>query len=106
VWQPALELAYAFGYTLRTKADGWKLFCERLNVPPCLLWEKLPGFDRLRRALALSEEAAFAPEDWLRWLNRIRSAGTAELTEVPLTVEGEADANAKAFQDQVQRWGG
>src|SRR5262245_21200074 len=37
----ALDLALAAGYILRTKADGWKLFCERMTVPPFLLWQRL-----------------------------------------------------------------
>ncbi|HMF17492.1 MAG TPA: hypothetical protein VKE98_09815, partial [Gemmataceae bacterium] len=45
-WLRSLDLALGAGYVLRAKADGWKLFCERLNVPPFLLWEDLPGFDR------------------------------------------------------------
>ena len=44
VWLRALDVALAAGYMLRTKANGWKLFCERLNVPPFLLWEIHPGF--------------------------------------------------------------
>src|SRR5262249_3778250 len=27
------RLALATGFVLRTKADGWRLFCERLNLP-------------------------------------------------------------------------
>jgi hypothetical protein len=94
-WQRSLELAYAAGFMLRTKADGWKLFCEQLSVPPFVLWEGLPGCDRLRRALALTEESAFRPEGFLCWLNRIRPKGKPELTAVPLTVEGMADARPR-----------
>jgi hypothetical protein len=35
--QRTLALALASGYVLRTKAGGWKLFCERLTVPPFAL---------------------------------------------------------------------
>src|SRR6266849_326472 len=101
----ALDIAFAAGYMLRTKANGWKLFCERLNVPPFLLWEEFPGFDRVQRALALAEKAAFVPEGFLLWLNRVRPKGEPELTAVPLTVEGVADVNAKAFRHRVQWWG-
>jgi hypothetical protein len=38
-WARALELVYVAGFMLRTKAEGWKLFCARLTVPPFLLWE-------------------------------------------------------------------
>jgi hypothetical protein len=64
-WQGSLELAYAAGFMLRTKEDGWKLFCRRLSVPPFVLWEGLPGCDRLRRAQALTEESAIRPEGFL-----------------------------------------
>jgi len=101
-----LDIALAAGYMLRTKANGWKLFCERLNVPPFLLWEIHPGFDRLQGVLALAEKAAFVPEGFLRWLNRVRPDGEPELTAVPLTVEGVADETAEAFRQRVQWWGG
>jgi hypothetical protein len=101
-----LDIALAAGYMLRTKANGWKLFCERLNVPPFLLWEIHPGFVRLQAVLALAEKAAFVPEGFLRWLNRVRPKGEPELTAVPLTVEGVADETEKAFRWRVQWWGG
>jgi hypothetical protein len=46
-----------------------------LHLPPFLLRQELPGFDRLQRALALAKEAAFVPEGMLCWLNAIRPAG-------------------------------
>jgi hypothetical protein len=87
---------------LRAKAESWKLFCERLNVPPFLLWDKLPGFDRLQRALALAEKAAFVPEGFLRWMNRLRPAADPELTKVPITADGLANATEETFQELVQ----
>ena len=105
-WGRYLDLALASGYELRTTSAGWKLFCERLNIPPFLLWEVLPGFDRLQRALALAEKAAFTPEGFLRWLNRIRPAGQPELTTVPLTAEAVAKAAEEAFRKRVEWWGG
>jgi hypothetical protein len=106
VWHRYFDLALASGYVLRAKAEGWKLFCERLNVPPFLFWEKLPGLDRLLRALALAEKAAFVPEGFLRWMNRIRPAGDPELTNVPLTTEGLATATEETFQELVQHCSG
>jgi hypothetical protein len=105
-WQRPLELAYAAGYVLRARADAWQRFCARLTVPPFKLWEGLPGFERLQRALDLAEEAAFAPEGFLRWLNGVRPAGEPELTAVPLTVEGLAEALAELFAQRVEWWGG
>ena len=106
VSEEALDQVLAWGFWLRTMADGGKLFCERLSVPPFLLWEGLPGFGRLRRALAAAEKAAFVPEGYLRWWNAVRPAGEPEQTEVPLTVEGVADATAQAFRCCVEWWGG
>ena len=105
-WVRSLDLALAAGCVLRTKADGWKLFCERLNVPPFLLWDKLPGFDRIQRALALTEKAAFTPKGFLRWLNRVRPTGEPERAESPMSAEGFADAAEKLFRERVEWWGG
>jgi hypothetical protein len=105
-WVRALDLALAAGFVLRVKAEGWKLFCKRLNVPPFVLWECFPGFDRLQRSLALAEKAAFVPEGFLRWLNRIRPAGEPARAEVPFTPRGIADATEEAFRDRVKWWGG
>lgn len=77
-----------------------------MNVPPLLLWEGFPGFNRLQQALALAERAAFVPEGFLRWLNRVRPAGDSELPAVPLTVEGVADATADMFRQRAAWWGG
>jgi hypothetical protein len=106
LWVRSLEVAYAAGYMLRTKADGWKLFCERLNVSPWLLLEDFPGFDRLQRALALTEQTAFKPEGFLRWLNVVRPAGAPELTRVPLTVEVVANATAEMYRARAAWWSG
>jgi hypothetical protein len=106
IWQRSLELAYAAGYVLRTKAEGWKLFCERLKVPPFLLVAEMPGFHRLQCALALTDKTAFKTEGMVRWLNSIRPAEDPELTAIGLTVEEVADANAKMFRDRVTWWGG
>jgi hypothetical protein len=106
VWQRALDLALAAGFVLRTKADGWAEFCARWHVPPFLLWQDLPGFDRLQRALALAAQAAFTPDGMLRWLNALRPAGAPAATAVPLTVAAVADATAAAVQERVRWWSG
>jgi hypothetical protein len=99
-------LALAAGFILKTKADGWKLFCERMTIPPFTFWKGLPGFARLKRALARAEEAAFVPEGFLRWLNDVRPPGQPELSDVPLTVEGVADAIATRYREGINRLGG
>lgn len=105
-WERSIDLALAAGFMLRTKTAGWKLFCERLNVPPFLLWAGLPGFERLQRALDLAGRAAFKPEGFLCWMNRVRPAGKPELTEFPLTPERLADATLQAYRARAAWWGG
>jgi len=106
LWQRSLDLSLAAGYVLRTKADGWKRFCDRLGIPAFAEWKLFPGFDRLQRTLALAEKVVFAPEGFLRWLNDVRPAGEPERTEVPLTVEGLASAAEGLFRQRVKWWGG
>lgn len=98
--------ALACGYMLKAKADGWKLFCERLHVPPFVLMDELPGFSRVRRAIKSADNAAFTEEGFLRWLNRVRPEGDPELTEVPISAEQMADAAEDAFRQQADRLGG
>jgi hypothetical protein len=100
------DLILASGYMLRAKAEGWKLFCERMNIPAFLHWQDLPGFDRLQRALSLAEKAAFTPEGFRRWLNRIRPKGVPELTELPVSDEIVAKANEAFFRERVRWWSG
>ncbi len=101
-----LDLALAAGFVLRTKAEGWKLFCERLNVPGFVLWRLYPGLDRLQRALALAEKAAFTAEGFLRWANAVRPAGKPGWIEVLPTVEGVAAATEAMFRQRVAWWRG
>jgi hypothetical protein len=82
-----------------------------MNVPPFLMWERLPGYERLRQSLDLTESgpyggAAFHPEGFLRWLNRIRPAEAPKLSEVSMTAERIAAETAAAYKDRVQWWGG
>jgi hypothetical protein len=95
------DMILVFGFALRTKADGWKLFCERMSVPPFFLWEDYPGLDRLQRALTVAQTAAFTPEGMLCWVNEVRPAGAPERTAVPLSVEGVAHATAKMFREHA-----
>jgi hypothetical protein len=70
------------------------------------LWEHFAGYDRLQRALALTERAAFTEKGYLRWLGDIRPVGEPEVTEMPLTVEVFAAATEAAFRQRVRWWGG
>jgi hypothetical protein len=100
------DLVLAAGYRLRTKTEGWQLFCQRRHLPPFALWENLPGFQRWYHTLQRTAEIAFEPEGLLCWLNRVRPPGTPEKVEVPLTAEGVADDLERMFQQSVRSWGG
>ena len=91
---------------LRCKAEGWKVFCTRLNLPPLLMWECLPGFEHVQAAWKMAEQAAFVEEGFLSWLNAKRKPGDPILTESPITVAKAADANERMFRDRVRWWSG
>ena len=102
--QQSLDLAFAAGFLLQAKADGWKRFCEQMQVPPLLQWEGLPGFNRLKRALALAEEFAFDSERFLRWLNGLLSISAQELAGA--SAAEVAAEYEEAFRRCVRWWGG
>jgi hypothetical protein len=107
-WHRLLQMEYAAGYILRAKADGWRLFCARWNDAPDLLWERmaLPGLDRIRRALAAAETAAFTAAGMADWLNARRPADAPEISVANIiTVEAAADEHDRAFRARVGFWG-
>jgi hypothetical protein len=99
-------LVLSAGFRLRTKADGWKLFCQRLGIDAFVLWADLPGFDRLQSTLKLTDEIAFAPEGMVAMLNRRRPPDAPEITTVPLTPERIAAETEDIFRYSVGRNGG
>jgi hypothetical protein len=101
-----LDVALALGYSLKAKADGWKLFCERKSLPPFAAWAFLPGFDRLQRALKLAERVAFVPAGFARWLSEVRPTGETEVTSAPITTEQIATGLDRLFREMVEWWGG
>jgi hypothetical protein len=109
----SFDLYLAQGFVLRTKAAGWKLFCDRLGNSPFGLWQYLPGFERLQSDLKIVEgtpdnpDPAFTPKGMTRWLNRIRPAGKPEVTEADImTAVRVADALDVGFRECVKWWGG
>ena len=113
IWARVLELYYAQGFILKTKIAGWKLFCQRLTLPPLVLWQPLPGFDRLLRATDLLENReqgpppAFEPEGMVNWLNRVRRAGQPETTLARLlSPEHFADDLEVGLRHCVKMYGG
>jgi hypothetical protein len=111
-WERMLQLYYAQGFILKTKIAGWRLFCERLALPPFALWKLLPGFDRLQSAIDLLEDQhgpppAFEPEGMVRWLNGIHSKGAPKATQDALLSPGRsANDLESAFRRLVEWWGG
>jgi hypothetical protein len=103
-WEKDFRFRLAEGYLLKAKADGWKLFCERLNVPPFVIWEHLPGFERLQISLRLAEKAAFVPEGFLCWLNEGLPAGCPEMTVIPYTAQKAANELEEMFRERVGWW--
>ncbi len=106
-----LDTAFAAGFMLKTKAAGWTVFCNRLNVPPLLLWSVLPGYERLQRALALADHAAFDADEFQLWwegvCRRMDPGGSKPaLLRRRYTAEAEADATEAAFRERVKWWGG
>jgi hypothetical protein len=110
--QRGVDLALATGYLLKARADGWKLFCERMGVPPFAVWELLPGYKRLRFAMNLAKGTpelpgpAFLPEGMIVWLNEIRPAGEPEVRELTATPEYYADAFEKVYRERAASWSG
>ena len=102
--QRYLAQARIAGYVLQAKVDGWKLFCEEMDVPPFLTWEGFPGFDRLQGRLELAKKVAFGREEFLCWLNAGRPSGSPELTAVLLTADAVAAATKDAFCLRVRWW--
>jgi hypothetical protein len=102
------DLASVEGYMLTVKGDGWKLWCERMAIPSFAGWDRLPGFQRLREALAAAERFAFSPEGMLRWLNSIGPARAPALVALPkdLTAEAHAAASEAMFRKFVEWWRG
>lgn len=107
------DLYLAQGFLLKAKADGWKLFCERLTVPPFAVWMFLPGFERFRRTLEETEDneyrpgAAFRPEGMLRFLRCIRPESELEPTlDNLISAECTAAELDRRFRQLVEQWGG
>lgn len=103
--------AYAAGFLFKVKLEGWKLFCERLNVSPVALWEQmdLPGLDRFKRAVAMTDAGAVfaSAADMMRWVNDVRAPGVPERTEAKLlTAARFADSLDATFRERVEWWGG
>lgn len=107
------NLYMAQGFILRTKIAGWRLFCERLNLPPFAAWQFLPGYERFQITVAMVEDnkfrraPMFSTEGMVRWLSRIRPKGEpAPREEDLLSPERFADELDGVFRQRATWWGG
>jgi hypothetical protein len=92
----------AAGFLLKTKTAGWTGFCDRLHVPPFLLWSVMPEYDRVQRALRAADGLAFDPEGFRRWRDRVRPKDEPAREELVFTAESEADKAEAAFRERVK----
>jgi hypothetical protein len=102
-WPRLHDLVLATGFILKNAMAAWDDFCKRLDVSPFAYWERFPTLERLQRALALADEAAFTEEGFLRFLNDIRPEGEPPLLRAESANE-IADALVEAFNVRVQWW--
>jgi hypothetical protein len=106
------DLCRVHGFLLQANVAGWQLWCERRQLPPFWCWESLPGWNRVKRALDLLEDASdwpdgapFTSEEFLCWLNRVRR-GEPALTDDSYAPERLAVALADLFEELVRSGGG
>jgi hypothetical protein len=108
-----LRGAFGTGFILKTKIAGWKSFCDRMNMPAFTIWEFLPGYERLEKAMTDLDETknpmaiAFSAEEMLGFLKNIRPEGFAEPTADGLiSAEAVADGLRQMLRDGVKQHGG
>ena len=106
LWKYYLDLGRAAGHLLLARTARWQRFCQKMNVPPYLLWEQLPGFDRLRRTLAEAEKTSFSTDEFSCWLNDPCSEGMPEITAFTADPSIGAAADMETFRQLVRQWGG
>jgi hypothetical protein len=106
-----LWLAMGDGFMLKTKVAGWRLWCARRHLPSFAVWEILPGWKRLKRAVDHAEGTpirpgcAFAAEGMRCWLNDIRPEQSEPITELRCTAESIAGELEEWFQHRLHRHG-
>jgi hypothetical protein len=108
-FQELWHACLAWGFTLKAFIDGWHLFCEQLAVPPYLIWETLPGFERLVCDLQRIQNhlPAFTPQQMVEYLRCQREDQEPEPTLDSLaSPESYADGWMAALREHAQRLGG
>jgi hypothetical protein len=88
--------ARGFGYLLRSKWLAWKAFSADWHADPELLWNGLPGLERLRSAIALAEEQSRNDPELMTYLH----SGTGDAG--PITPEWILEQTHQLFESHVQ----
>lgn len=93
--------ARLLGYLLKVQVEGWKLFCERLNAPPFLVWQSLEGSAMVLKSMPLVDEIAFLPAE-------VSAVQPAEAGETPqrITVESYARDLEATYRERIRFWSG
>jgi hypothetical protein len=95
------RIAKAHGYRLQTKWRAWVEFCGDWLAMPRLLWEHLPGLDRVERAVAAAEADPYAEAEFMATVNAIRPGERPPITANPLTVASAVAELRQLFESQV-----
>jgi hypothetical protein len=96
------RIAKAHGYRLRIKWRAWVEFCGDWLATPRLLWEHLPGLDRVERVVAATKAGPCAEAEFLATVNAIRPGDWPPITSNPLTVASALADLRQLFDQQVK----
>jgi hypothetical protein len=95
-----LACAKVFGHLLKVKREGWRQFCEGMNIDPDFCQSSLPGHEALGLAADLAERVAFTAEGTLQFMRQEDETATASPT-----AEGVAAGLRKALDVRADWWG-
>lgn len=103
--------AFGLGFILKLKFEGWRLFCEGLQVSPLLMWEQpnLPGFHQVMSAVDMASAGIAFPSaaEMARWMDEAHPRDGIKRTEANVqTAAGLAAELDAEFRERVRFWGG
>jgi hypothetical protein len=98
-----LDTALAVAFLLNLQVRGWKLFCRRLGVTWHAWWSRLPGYERLRQAVAQARHCRHSDVSFNSWLAEAKGGGAVE---EPLRPRDVARVLWGRYRRAVRRWGG
>jgi hypothetical protein len=100
------------GRSFVVSADGWQLFCQRLDIDPDVPLRGLPGYEAVRQMDELARAMSCTPDEMSAWLGEAlgrddRSAGGAHATEFaepPDTAETVAQGMLAFLEGELAIW--